>query len=180
MELLIRKDGSTLRDLDGQLQKSLACAGYSSNRYFRIRTGGFAIATRMERYEKDGSSSAEPDRWVVSDSTMSSFSLRGFLTALFTGKTGQYRLFVIVVTDVPFGTDPERSLTPEEAEQLMEVGWNALPKTLANMPWTEDIKVTALVYEFEKREGDPPKVRKPLATGNTHLANSKILQNLPN
>jgi hypothetical protein len=178
MELLKREDGSMLKDLDSQIQKALTGAGYGSNRYFRIRTGGFAIATRMERYESNGRSSYEPDRWAVSDSTTSSFSLRGFLTALFTGKTGQYRLFVIVVTDVPFGTDSEKKITSEEAEHLMAVGWNALPKSIANTHWSEDVKVELLVYEFEKREGVLPEVRKPRASGQDHLADSKILENL--
>ena len=172
--VLKREEGATLKDLDAQIQHALSGAGYDSNRYFRI-PNGFAIATRMERYENDGSSSADAERWVVSDSAPSSFSLRSFLTALFTGKTGQYRLFVLTVTDRPFGTDPDATLTSEDAERLMAIGWNGLPRSISSRPWTDEVDVQALVYEFEKSEGKAPEVRKPRASGEAHLKGSKIL-----
>lgn len=179
--LLKRSEGALLNDLDNQLQTALENAGYQDRKYLRVPapTGGFVIATNLERYETGGVSSQGQDRWVVSDSTSSRFfDFTAFLRALITGKTGDYRLIVLMVTHQPFGSNPEDRLTHEEARQIMVEGWSGLPRSLANAAWTEDVEVNVLVYEFEKKEGFPPVVRPPRLTGSQHLEASRILASL--
>lgn len=178
--MLNRREGARLKDLDSQLQIALERAGYQNRKYLRVPspTGGFVIATNLERYESSGASSPEPDRWVVSDSTTHGFGIATFLRALLTGKTGDYRLIVLTVTNHPFGSNPEDSLTHRETQDIMTRGWNGLPRSLANAEWTEQVEVNVLVYEFEKKEGSQPMVREPKLNGNQHLTASRILAGL--
>jgi len=173
--MLTRGEDSSLMDLGNKLERALKGAGYHSSRFFGVPGRGFAIVTRIERFNENGTSAEEPIRWTVSDSS-GEFALNDFLTALLTGRTGQYRLFVIVVTDQPFNSDDKVVLTSQGAERLLDQGFSGLPSHFRASPWTSAFRVYALVYEFEKREGEDPIVRKPKISAVRHLRGSCILK----
>lgn len=168
-EYFNHKDGATLKDLNEQIKKGLKNVGYDTPGYFSIPKNGFAVVARMERYNARDGTSATSGRWVQNYSSRR-FSLSDYLTALFTGKAGDYRLFVFAVVDKDLsweGTPP--------SDVVPEVGAPRLRGQIERDPWTKNIQVFAFVYEFEKRLGEEPRVRKASETCRFHLNNSRIL-----
>lgn len=162
------REGNQLKDLNDQIRRGLKKLGYDTPGYFGIPQNGFAAVVRMERYNARDGTSATSGRWVENFSSRR-FSLMDYLTALVTGKTGDYRLFVFIVADKDLsweGTPPSDSVPFRGAPSLGAV---------EDSPWTKGIKVFALVYELERRLGEKPRVRDATQTCNFHLANSRIL-----
>ena len=72
-------------------------------------------------------------------------------------------------------------MTKKEAAAWYSQGINKLPKLVAEMPYTEGVTVTALVYEFEVPESNRKPVQKcPGVDTQKHLEKSGLWQNLVN
>lgn len=139
----------TLGAVADRIDSALIASGYAE-RSFHAAPNGFAMVTRLERIRPDG----RPDldrRWLgVAEAT--EFSLERYLTALFFGDPGRYRLIVFVVTDQTFAATG-KPLTSKEGDKLLTGGYVTLPSRFDALPFTARHDVTALVYEFEKPEG---------------------------
>jgi len=166
--------GSHLVDIDRTLSNALHKNGYAETSYYAVPSG-FALVTRLEQIDIDGRSKSPPGRWSVDAlARMSSFSLKGYINALFIADPGRYRVIVFVVTDVPF-RESDTQISKEEALGWLRDGWNVLPSIIGERPFTADVNCTALIYEFEKK-GNSTRILLPSGLGaHAHLIQSGIL-----
>jgi hypothetical protein len=98
-----------------------------------------------------------------------------FLKALAMAPPGYYRVIVFVVTDTPFSRSDSRP-TPQEAQHWLDSGVNQLPSSIGSLPYGEDYRTTALIYEFRKRSKDEPAVLVPksVESGKIHLQRARL------
>ena len=174
-ELLETTHGLTLlRDVDQRITRALEQNGYYENSYYAV-PGGFALVTRMEQVESDGSPKQGPQRWIIEPQALDRFSLTAYLAALFRATPGYYRVIVFVVTPYPFVQSGQK-VTPEEANEWLSKGLNRLPEAICNIYLSEEYTCTALIYEFERSsETEEATLRYPgRIDGRTHLVKAGI------
>ena len=145
-----------LKDIDQVLNNSLVAAGYFEKSYFAV-PDGFAIVTRLEQINFDGTPKQGSKRWATEVLPLRYFSsfeeyIEEYLVALFTANPGYYRIIVFIVTPHPFSqTAPE--INRDEAEAWLTEGVNKLPKSIGQQVYSSDYTTTALIYEFEQPSG---------------------------
>lgn len=185
-ELLVSSDQPVLLgDVASKLESAFSNAGYGGLRYFgfgdpsKTQATGFVLVSRLEQIKKDGSSMDPPDRWSTRVPPERNFSLKSFLSALFTARPGYYRLIVVVVTDKSFTTSNEGP-TESEATDWFASGSSQLPPSIAHRPFHARFKTRAFIYEFEKKTQDhEPEIRDPgRFGGKVHLIKAKVWQGL--
>jgi hypothetical protein len=150
----------------------LGRAGYVEKSYYGV-PGGFALATRLEQIESDGASKPAAERWVVDAPRPITFSLAEYLRALLTAAPGFYRVTVFIVTGVPFSQSDTR-ITGDTAIRWLADGLNMLPRSIAQQAYSQDVSCTALIYEFQWRDGRPAVLVPSRLDGLTHLRKSGI------
>lgn len=159
-ELLKVKEGPTLlKDVDRRISEALSSSGYFDSRYWAV-PDGFALVTRMEQIESDGSPKQGLERWTL-DIRPVRFNLRDYLKALFTGRPGYYRIIVFIVTchDV---VESDAKVTEKWAKAWLKRGLNKLPPPLGALQFSTHYACTALIYEFERyHEANRIEVRCP-------------------
>jgi hypothetical protein len=162
-----------LREIDGIISGALSANGYTEKSYFAV-PNGFALVTRIEKMNEDGTSVEPPDRWNI-DKLNLKFSIRNYLKALFFGTTGYYRVIVFVVTDKSFNTS-KKKISRREAYAWLNEGNLTLPDYIGNMNFSNKHQIVSLVYEFSKKESAEPVFSDPSKlTGSIHLTQSNIL-----
>lgn len=163
-----------LRDADNFLKYVLHNAGHSEFSYYSA-PGGYALVSRLEQIEEDGSPKPSPERWGTREIKLNRFRLRDYLQALFLAPPGYYRLVVFVISTQPFAQSPD-SISRDIAQSWLRLGANALPNNLAIQPLTDQYLCTALIYEFEKFDtDDQAKFRQPgRLSAQTHIEKSGI------
>lgn len=140
-----------LSDIEYRLKKGLDACGYIEKSYF-IVPDGFAIVTRIEHINEDGSSKEEEKRWSVKIGSERDFTLISYLKALFTANPGYYRIIVFIISPLPF-QNSDKKVDSKAAEEWLHAGANTiLSDYLSKKPYTPDYQCTALIYEFEKYE----------------------------
>lgn len=139
----------TLVQVAGTLENALENAGYNERSYYAV-PDGFALVTRLEQVNPDGSPSPLPDRWAVQMTTPKVFSLASYLQALFTAQEGHFRIIAFVVTSAPFAQNPNRVVMREDAMEWLAVGSHTLPASIGSLPYSQRHYCVALVYEFEQ------------------------------
>jgi len=159
----------TLADLDARLQAALDHTGYAIRSYYPV-PGGFALATRVERFLPDGQPATADERWPSSADQPGAFSFASLLKSLFNASAGHFRVIVFIVTPEPFATAASAA-SREQAEAWVAGGLNALPTDTAAQPWGLDVVCTALVYEFRKPPGGSAEAEDPpgFLPADTHL-----------
>jgi len=165
-----------LFDVEQKLRQALEACGYYEKRYFYVKNG-FALITRIEQMQENGTPLME-NRWNPKPIREESFSLSGFISALFTSKPGYFRVFVFIATDEPFVTSTDRKITRDDAMAWLNQGCFKLPQQIGQIKFSANTSVVALVYEFQITEADRNKAKqsKPSALDcETHLRSSKIL-----
>jgi hypothetical protein len=162
----------TLKDADVLITKTLRTAGYVERSYYGVPEG-FALVTRLEQINDNGTPKALPDRWSVEAPRLTTFSFSEYLSALFSAPHGYYRVIVFVITPVPF-YQVDAQVTGAMAEAWLTHGLNGLPSSIAALPYTSDAACTALVYEFQRAQGQPSILVPGRLDGLTHLRKSGI------
>ncbi len=167
-----------LRDVKGALQAALESCGYFEKSYYSVPSG-FAMATRLEQINRDGTSKEPPDRWAVEAQPLRKFSLKEYLRALFTANPGYYRIIVFIVTSTPF-YQARRMVSRQEAMDWLGSGLNELPDSIGQLEYLEKYTCTALIYEFEQpNPGEPGELKIPSnLLGRTHLVKANLWQAL--
>jgi hypothetical protein len=122
-------------------------AGYQEAAFFSV-PGGFAVITKMERIEADGTPSQM--RWTTHDSPFPSGALASF-KLIFSAPEGLYRDFLFVVTDSPFPNDPNRPPDKDQVDSWSPLGFNFLPAEFSATPIQNNTHCVAYVYEFFSR-----------------------------
>ena len=165
----------SLEDVNSILTSSLNKVGYTELSYYAV-PDGFALVTRLEQIYPDGTPKENSERWRVQVGRIESFSLEGYLKALFTANPGYFRIIVFIVTPSPFyqiDTEVDR----EEATGWLPKGMDRLPPKIGAMEYSKEYKCTALIYEFEhpRHSKTKPIVKIPgRLTAQAHLTKAKI------
>jgi hypothetical protein len=177
-ELLKKKQGPTrLRDIDKEITEALKQNGYYESSYYSIPEG-FALATRIEQIEEDGSPKKEPHRWNLKLQPIN-FSLANYLKRLFLATPGYYRIIVFVITPYALAQSTSEP-TPIQAIKWFSAGYNLLPESIGNKEFSQSYACTALIYEFEREtESAEPRFRQPgRIPGHIHLVKAGIWRSL--
>ena len=138
----------TLGDIDEMLIEALLSAGYTDKSYYSV-PDGFAIVTKLEQINQDGTPKPVPDRYSQEVRPLTKFNLRGYISALFSARRGLYRIIVFIVTSHPFSQE-DITISRDQAEVWLSSGLNRLPSKIAEIIYTNDYMCTALIYEFEQ------------------------------
>lgn len=172
------KTQPTLGDAETALNYAFEQCDYGDRKYYALRDeagvrDGFALASRMEHINPDGTPSE--DRWSRDVAPMRTFSIGGFVRALFRARPGHYRVIVFVLTNKPLTQDTRARVNSKQADLWTQEGANALPKEIAEMEYTTDYKCTALIYEFKSlANGEATFVEPSEVSGKGHLAKSGL------
>ena len=170
---LVAPDG-TLGDAAERLDAAIVQAGYEPPGYYAI-PGGFALATRMEQIEADGTPVDAAQRWSTDAPLPRITSLGDYLRALFTAPEGYYRVLVFTFTDQPVAAASVKA-SDVDAQAWGALGGDHLPDSVASLPFSRRHRCLVLVYEFQKRAGSdatPNPDGAPVAS--VHLQRSGIL-----
>lgn len=164
----------TLAEVDNRLRRALNGRGYAQRSYFQT-PNGFAIVTQLEQFNTDGASKSGQTRWVDYPVQDNFNGLWGYLSSLFVPNSGYFRIFVFVVTDVPYNQSARR-VSKEEAVGWLSQGLNILPREIGQMPVNDNHYLDVLVYEFEAPQTTKRCAQKcpSLKDCNTHLAKSGL------
>ena len=167
-----------LRHVERRLHAALEACEYFEKSYYSV-PGGFAMVTRLEQINRDGTSKEPPDRWAVEVQPLRKFSLKAYLVALFTANPGRYRIIVFIVTPHPF-SQTDVKVSRDEAMAWLGSGLNRLPDEIGRLEYTEKHECTALIYEFEQANPDEPAELKDPSDlqGRTHLERAKLWEAL--
>jgi hypothetical protein len=172
--LLGDKEHPKLGDAVAALDLAFQKTGYGERSYYSV-PDGFAMASRIEQINQDGTAKGPADRWSLEVPPMRKFSFSAYLTALFRARPGYYRVIVFVVTSKPF-SQSNAKVTSEEAELWISSGLNTLPEDIASRDYTSAHRCTALIYEFKRTGTQHAEFVDPSGiTGQIHLEKSGLL-----
>lgn len=172
------KSCKKLGDIAYKLSASLENNGYLSRTYLSV-PNGFALVTSIELFNNDDYTS-RTDKNRFTDKPIGE-NYKGYLDyfiRLLYPQKAHFRTFVFIVTSNIFNTQGE-NISKNEAAAWCGRGTNTLPKSTINMPYTEGVNVTCLVYEFEVPQSNrKPEQKCPTVLTQTHLEKSGILSKL--
>ena len=164
-----------LREASEKMGRLANRAGYSEKRFFRFGRDGFAMMTRIERFNRDGKPFPPPRRFT-GPSSRESFTLTEFLTALFIAPVGFYRVIVMVVTPNPGYPISQQPLEAKVADIMMDHAPARLHGELTETSFSADHGIDVLVYEFRRTEQkEPEMLPAPLLPVETHLTSTQLL-----
>ncbi len=129
-----------LGDIDMIMRTALEASGYIEKSYFAV-PDGFALVTRLEQINSDGSPKELPDRWSTEVRAMRQFTLKEYLRALFTANPGHYRIIVLIVTSYPF-SQSDKIVDQKGAVDWLRRGLNKLPPLIASKLYTNQYTTT--------------------------------------
>lgn len=169
----------TLGQVDSRISEALFNTGYYSKKYYYTE-GGYAIVTKMEQFNKDGSCKKGNGRWSVKPVRDEGFSITNYLLSLLTPEPGFFRVIVFVVSENFYGNNSGNATNKKEVMEWLEHGYTSLPSVIGDKAFTKQVQVHALVYEFIMKESTKKfNFSKPSELdGITHLRMAKILENI--
>ncbi len=170
----ISKDSLRLKDIDKEIIEALSRKDYEY-RYFSFLNDGFALVTKLEKINDDGSPDTS-NRWSddLNYDLEDNFSIQNYLHALFNAPVGMFRVIVFTVSAESYKTTGE--ITKNETEKLMEEGLSSLPSSIAELPYTSEHRIRALIYQFEKKGNSDPEKADGKLTAREHLVASGIIE----
>src|SRR5262249_24617961 len=121
-----------------KLEHALDRAGYGQSSYYALAGGhGIAMATQLEQINDDGSPKAGDARFQQNLAPLATteFSLTSYLKALFTARSGRFRVIVFTLS----GGIRQDSTAPSERAAITWAGGGQthLPSRFASIPFTE-------------------------------------------
>jgi hypothetical protein len=173
---LLRKEGSQIKvgDVADHLENAFNQAGYGETTWYAV-PGGFALASRLEQFNPDGTPKEEPERWSANIKPPAIFGLKDVMRTLFTAQQGRYRIIVFIVTNQAFSA-ADKTISAEEAGEWVRKGAFNLPEAIREVNYTPEHFCEALIYEFDQPSRDNPADFKAPSElqGETHLRKAKI------
>jgi hypothetical protein len=168
----------TLGDVNAWLRQALQANSYEQRSYFQV-PNGFALVTQLEQFKTDGTPKAGPDRWKDYPVQENFEGVWDYLKSLVMPTPGNFRIFVFIVTDQPYGHSSQR-VGKEEAVGWLSNGLNRLPPKIASMPLNSHHYLDVLIYEFEAPQSTKICQQKwpGIVNAQTHLKNSGIAKSL--
>jgi hypothetical protein len=158
----------TLEDADQIILNAINHCKYDDHSYYAI-PDGFALVTKVEEMNQDGSSVLNNDRFSVN---------RGLSMTLldwFAPRRGYFRVFAFLVTDKAFKAT-KQPVSVGMAEGWVTQGVNVLPDEIGGESFGDDYRCTVIVYEFNAPDANVKLqlINPPRLTANTHLDKSNI------
>jgi hypothetical protein len=156
-------NSENLLDVSDRLSSILQSAGYGEQGFYRVpakQGAGFAIVTRIERFDRNGNPLPDDVRFLPPDLEDGSFDLSEFILRIFIAPKGYYRFAIFVVTDTPFIADAPQ-ISAEQAEVVLQSGATRLPIEYKQLTF-DDFQIDVLIYEYrwdsetEKAESTVP------------------------
>lgn len=185
-EFLLKTQGETyLKDVLERLEKVMDRAGYHERELCAVKNG-FAIASRIEQFQKDGTPEIGNKRWESEIKPLPlktvTTNFKTYLKAVFFTDVYLFRKIVFVVK--PGEVNESRNpITPGEAKKWFtsSVRGSRL-KDILDIYYSKYYTCTALIYEFEKYKmnNEPIPVEISNLTGKIHLEKSKLREALEN
>ena len=167
---------TSLGDATGKLQRALKLAGYSELSFFST-PNGIALITRIEKVNKDGTPVTK-GRWETERLPLRKFDPKAYLSRLFKGDPGLFRVFVFIMASEHF-PQHNRAVARTELMDLLNSGHGGLPSTTSDVLYGKKFQTNALVYEFLKTSDEEPSLAVPSSiNGEEHLIRSGILIHL--
>ncbi len=152
--LVVAGDASpTFGTVAARLARALDRAGYNQHSYYAFAGGhGVAIATQLEQINDDGSPKPGEARFQLKLAPLSTveFSLTSYIKALFTARTGRFRVIVFALSQGV--TQDAAAPDAERAKTWATSGQSKLPARYAALAFSDSVTCTALIYEFEKKD----------------------------
>jgi len=145
------QSASDLDAVSALLLNPLREAGYWEYSFHRV-DNGFALVTRLERINDDGSPMDSLQRYQRSTDA-EPFSLSSYIKHLFFAPQGYYRVIIFIVTDRMFAATGA-PIKEKEATKLLHQGANVLPPEYKQMAFTEKHGIDVLIYEYLKGQQD--------------------------
>ena len=170
----------TIGQVDKLILDALNNTGYYSKKYYYTEGGGYAIVTKMEQFNKDGSCMQDNARWTTKPIRNEDFSVTNYLKSLFIPEPGFFRVIVFVVSPNYYGDNSGDKTNKEGVLGWLEHGYTSLPSVIGSKPFNKQVQVHGLVYEFKMLLTDKKyNFSKPSGLdGTTHLQMARILANL--
>ncbi|MGV6851925.1 MAG: hypothetical protein ACWA5R_07080 [bacterium] len=163
----------TLGDINTMITSSLRKTNYTGSKYYSVPQG-FAIITTLEQTHTNGSPLAENLRWLRDIIPIKTFSIAGYLQALFTAPAGDFRVIAFIVTNKAFSSDGS-DITFNTINTWIKGGYNTLPTDIKKRIYTDDYNVTAMIYAFKKKSrNDNPEINNSGLTAAQHLAHTEF------
>ena len=164
-----------LGDVSSQLIAALNQQGYVYRSFMSV-PNGFAIVTQMEQYNADYTHRTDENRWNNAPIGTSFSGYLDYFLRLVLPSKAYFRTFVFIVTTDAI-TQNKEVVGKDKARDWYSQGINRLPKTVAELPYTEGVEVTALVYEFVVPDSNrQPKQNCPSVNTQLHLQKSGIFK----
>jgi HEAT repeat protein len=148
---LLGSNSITLSNVHEKLREALNDLGYDGQGLFEVPGEGFALVTRVERINDDGTSVTGIHRWTRDRIPPASVS--DYVSKLFLERPGRFRLFVFAVTTLGDFRHRDESLTEERARSLFNEGGRVLPPALG-LALFRGYYVHTLIYVFKKKAGE--------------------------
>lgn len=149
---LLGANMTTVGAAERGLRRALTARGYDDRGYYAV-PGGFALATRAERFLPDGRSAPAPRRWAMAPSALIDWDQlrnpRQWVDAFRQADPGHYRVLVFLITTRD-QTTGGGAASIETAEAWTQGGADRLPPSIAALPLGSDHHLEVLVYEFAR------------------------------
>jgi hypothetical protein len=168
-----------LNDINYVIKTALESAGFSELHYYEI-PGGFALLTRIERFDHESGDSA-PDNYRWTKEYLSpKLNILEIIKALSFERSGYFRVILFTITSETVQQSNKMFLDYNDFSDFIGDGVPTLPTEIGNRNFSTNIKCIAWIYEFEKRKGDANAVFRLESTFSAlvHLCNAKILMYL--
>jgi hypothetical protein len=144
-----------LGQVDSHLSRFLINAGYKGQLHYYYDLDGFALATSLEKFNRDGSRVEDGKRFTKNLGGDGKFSYFEIFKSLFFETESEFRMFAFVIASKKVSISND-ALSPGAAEELIKNSYPSLPadledKTLPNK------NLTVLVYHFHQNDiGEVP------------------------
>ncbi|GGW36977.1 hypothetical protein GCM10007383_22280 [Arenibacter certesii] len=141
---------TVLGDVDTHISGILRTAGYRNQLHYYYDLDGFALATSLEKFNTNGSTIAEDERWITHLGSEGKFSYYEIFKSLFFEIESEFRMFVFIVAskNVTFSTEPP---SPGDVEFLIQHSYETLPKDLKEKSLPNK-NLTVIVYYFHQND----------------------------
>jgi tetratricopeptide (TPR) repeat protein len=165
--------GMKLSEVETRLSRALRAASYSASSLYGA-PNGFVMVTRLEATDADGVPLEGADRFRLPDDK-SDFALGAYIRSLFFAPEGLYRFIAFIVSD-SFDRMSDSELTEDVALERLRRGALRLPPEIAELEFTENHRIDALIYEFRKGSGeeDIETILPGRISADEHLENSGL------
>jgi hypothetical protein len=170
----------TIREVDNYIRKSFHDAGYAGRlHYYYIEYPGFAVATDIERINKDGSPTKEDTRWNLKMSNDGKLTLRQIFKSIFFATESDFRMIACIVAPLEIETGSSRNKVSASAmADLLKNSYSSLPLDLEGVILPEKT-LTILVYHFNQSDiGEVPVLASSKLVVPQHLRKTFPLEQL--